>query len=130
MLIAVVAALAAVVSYPARIAMERNAARQNTSGYVFFDDGLTYDAVPSDGAIPKLRKLFGDSATVDIALPVTTTAAERKRIAELFPEAKIWAYRPPFDAYIEFSGPTKRLHARLMRQFFPFPDDGSTGEPK
>jgi hypothetical protein len=66
--------------------------------------------------VPWIRQLLGDRAVFEIGLPIGTDKAERQRVAALFPEATIRAFRPPyFMTRSDFGG-----------QLFPFPDDEPT----
>jgi hypothetical protein len=126
--VAIVAAIASVVAEPARTANQRKAARQSNADYIFFDEGVNFDAtVPPEADVSVVRRLFGDSSVPDIALPAATSKRERQRIATLFPESSIWAYRPPLQYYIYTSDHGEGRTHPFNGQLFRFPDDVSTG---
>ena len=43
--------------------------------------------------LPWFRRVLGDSAITDIALPADTPASERAAIRAMFPEARLWAFK-------------------------------------
>jgi hypothetical protein len=118
-------ALAFYVSNEARIAGERKSLMTSKSEYIFFRRGVSFTGSASIG-IPLIRRLFGDVPIIDVALPISTTERDRASVAELFPEARVWAYRPPLIEPGFWSGPHEELLAHPWNgQLFPFPDDGA-----
>src|SRR6266481_3111107 len=79
LLVVAIAAIAAVFLEPARITARRKEVRRDNPDFLFFDHGVNYDArVSPDWDVPILRRLFGDTGTVDIALPITTSERDRR----------------------------------------------------
>ena len=82
----------------------------------------SYICIPSQdaGDVSWVRQLFGDRFIRLIAMPVGASRAERQRVAEVFPEAKILAYRPPYYGRKSYSGD----------EFFPFTDEQPATMPE
>ncbi len=83
-----------------------------------YESDDTIDRYPQT-TLPWIRRILGDRAITEIFLPLHIDPANRRRIEEAFPEAKVLAIRPPFNVRKLHKGNADEYYSN----FSPFPDE-------